>query len=72
MYNAADTAEYRLNLEVRAQAAMEIEKYMIEHATSVPVIYNSTYQMVADDIELALGEYDDQLGWGFAYCDIKQ
>ena len=72
MYDAADTAEYRLNLEVRAQAAMEIEKYMIEHATSVPVIYNSTYQMVADDIELALGEYDDQLGWGFAYCDIKQ
>ena len=72
IYNAANTPENKLNEKVRAQAAMDMEKYMIEHAVSIPTIYNSTYQMVADRIILALDEYDTNLGWGWNFVDIAQ
>ena len=72
IYNAANTADNKLDEKVRAQAAMDMEKYMIEHAVSIPVIYNSTYQMIADRVILAVDEYDDNIGWGWNFIDIAQ
>jgi oligopeptide transport system substrate-binding protein len=72
IYNAANTPENKLDEKVRAQAAMDMEKYMIENGVSIPVIYNSTYQMIADRVILAVDEYDDKIGWGWNFIDIVQ
>ena len=72
IYNAAKTPENKLDEKVRAQAAMDMEKYMIENGVSIPVIYNSTYQMIADRVILAVDEYDDKIGWGWNFIDIAQ
>ena len=72
MYAYGDNDTNYLNIEKRSEVAMEIEEYMIEHAICVPVIYNSTFQMVSDRIELVMGQYDEDLGWGWTYCDIIQ
>jgi hypothetical protein len=72
IYNAANTPQNKLDEKVRAQAAMDMEKYMIENGVSIPVIYNSTYQMIADRVILAVDEYDDKIGWGWNFIDIVQ
>ena len=51
---------------------MEMEKYILENAIVVPTVYNVTYCIYSDDVELALGAWDSDLGWGWVYCDLNQ
>jgi len=72
LYAEADSEENKLNQDKRNELAMEMEKYIIEHAVVVPTVYNISYCIVGDDVELALGAWDGDLGWGWAYNDLIQ
>ena len=72
LYAEADTAENRLNMDKRNELAMEIEKYMLEHAMVIPLTYETTYGLPADRVILPLDGYDSDLGFGWNYCDIAQ
>lgn len=72
MYAEAQSDENRLNQDKRNELALEMEKYMIEHAVVVPTIYNISHAMLADEVVTALDGYDIDLGWGFAYADLLQ
>ena len=72
LYAEADTDENKLNQEKRNELALELEKYMIEHAIVVPTVYNISYCIVGDDVELVLGAWDGDLGWCWQYNDMAQ
>ncbi len=72
LYAEANSAENRLNMDKRNELAMEIEKYLLEHAVVIPLTYETTYCMAADRVILPLEEYDSELGFGWYYCEIEQ
>lgn len=72
LYAEANNDENRLNQDKRNELAMEMEKYILENGIVVPTVYNVTYCIYSDDVELALGAWDSDLGWGWAYCDLNR
>ncbi len=71
-YAEANEGDNRLNMDKRNALAMEIEKYMLEHAMVNPFTYETTYCIASDRVVMALGEYNTDLGFGWTYADIDQ
>ncbi len=72
-YNEAVSDEYALDMNKHVELAMDIEKYMVDHAILVPLMYKQYYGMVADNVILPYGGYSLMgSGWGFMWADIAQ
>lgn len=66
--------QYSLDMNKRVEIAMDIEKYIVDHAIAVPMAYKMYYGMVADNLILPYGDgYSlNGGGWGLKYADIAQ
>lgn len=66
----AEAGKNALNQEKRNELAMEMEKYILEHAVVVPLVYEVNQCMFSDRVILAVGEYITGFNWGWNYMDI--
>lgn len=71
LYREGGKDENRLNQDKRNQLAMEMEKYIVEHAVAVPMLYGESFSIISENVILPMDEWHTDIKFGFQFCDLS-
>lgn len=72
LYAEAHKDENMLDMDKRNELALEMEKYIIEHAMVNPLTYEGTFCVFNERVIVPTDEYNISMGWGMGYVDIVE
>ena len=73
LYSIAMTDDYALDVKKQTDFAMDMEKYMIQHAVTIPLLHDVTYSIFSDRVILPLDNiWNENLGYAQIWGDIAQ